>query len=90
MTTLQELKRERARLEIVRKSKIEMAKIQAERKKLKKEIEDLKNPKTKAFKTNVKKGLFMGGRGLGYMSAKAFNILEKATRPEPRRRKKKR
>ena len=91
MPTLQELKKEveKLRKENERKSRVirtkqesgsDLRRIQEERKRLESEIKSLRNPRSAAFKKNLKKGLMKGGRGL-------MNFLEAAAESQqPRRR----
>ena len=61
--------------------KVEM--VSQENKKLQKEIRELKNPGTTAFKKNIKSGMIKGGRA-------TLRYLDDITRPVPMRRLKKR
>ncbi len=81
---LTKLKRERDKLKAKLASQKDFAKIQRERKELMKEIAALKNPRSTAFRKNVKRGLIKGGRS-------TLKYLDDITRPVPmrkRRRKK--
>ena len=77
--TLQQLKRRRDLLRARDQSRKDFRKIQIERSKLKKEIRELRNPSTTAFKKNLKKGIIIGGRS-------TLNYLDNLTRPVPVRR----
>ena len=80
MATLEELKRRRDVLQARDQSRREIKKIGEDRKKLQREIKDLKNPRTTAFKKMLSKGVMAGGRG-------TLKLLDDLTRPTPVRRK---
>ncbi len=80
MATLQELQRRRDVLQARAESKREIEQVGRERKKLQEEIKALKNPRTAAFKKNLRKGLILGGRG-------ALKFLDEITRPTVIKRK---
>ena len=83
MTTLEELQRQKRRLQIKREHQGAISRIQREKQQLKKEIKELKNPATQAFKRNVSRGLRTGGRA-------TLNWLDRATRPVPVRKRRRR
>ncbi len=76
MATLEQLKRRRSILKARDEARRDMKKIGLERKKLKKEITELKNPRTTAFRKNLKHGLVHGGKG-------TLQFLDYITRPVP-------
>ncbi len=80
MATLEELKRRRDVLQARDQSRREIKKIGEDRKRLQREIKDLKNPRTTAFKKMLSKGVMAGGRG-------TLKLLDDLTRPTPVRRK---
>ncbi len=74
MATLQELKRRRDILRARDEARREMKKIGEDRKRLQREIRDLKNPTTTAFKRMLRKGIMAGGRG-------TLKLLDDLTKP---------
>ncbi len=68
-----------AQLQSQRDSLRERNRIVGESKKLEREIRDLKNPKSVAFRKNLKSGLIKGGRA-------TLKYLDDLTRPVPMRR----
>lgn len=74
MATLQELERRRDVLRAKAEAKREIKQAGRDRKKLQKEIKDLKNPRTTIFKKNLKKGLIFGGK-------KTLQFLDDITKP---------
>jgi len=83
MTTLQELQKQRDLLRRKRQTELEskrdMLRIQREREELKREIRDLKNPRTSAFKRNLGRGIRTGGRA-------TLRFLDRITEPTPAQR----
>jgi len=79
MATLEELRRRKAQLLAKEQIRRDFMNIQRERDMLKKEIKELKNPRTERFKRNLSKGLSIGGRA-------TFRFLDNITRPAPIRR----
>lgn len=104
MATLQQLQAEvlklrrdkeekERKLRIFRENQREIVQRGRERLKLQKELKDLKNPKSQAFKKNVKQGLIRGGRvGFKFLQrvAEAVEESEKPTRRKPSRKRTKR
>ena len=80
MTTLQQLRREKAKLQAKLSSQRDYVKIQSERNALKKEIKAMKNPGSTRFKKFLRKNLISAGRS-------TLKIIDDTTRPVPMRRK---
>ena len=74
MATLEELKRRKDVLQARAEARREMEQVARDRKKLQKEIKDLRNPRTTAFRKMLKKGVMAGGRG-------TLKLLDDLTRP---------
>ncbi len=89
MVSLEELKKQKMKLQTERMRVKEFFEIQKEKKLLKKEIEELKNPRSTAFrsvlKKGFKKGVILTGKGLFAGGKVVFDVVEKATRPPQRR-----
>jgi|TARA_Y100000310_G_scaffold312242_1_gene359355 hypothetical protein len=79
MASLEQLRREKQKLLNQAQARREIAQIGRERNQLKKEVRDLRNPKTAVFKRNLSSGLRAGGRA-------TFRFLDRITEPAPVRR----
>lgn len=76
MVTLEELKRENAKLRARESSRQDMRRIQRERQQLVEENKDLRNPRSTAFKKNLGRAIRRGGSA-------TLRFIDKQTRPIP-------
>lgn len=75
MVTNEELRREIAELKKNQQKMKENAALRKQKQSLMREVKDLKNPRTSAFKSNLKKGLKTGGKS-------TLHFLDVITRPQ--------
>ncbi len=102
MPTIESLKREIARikkenerkerkLRNISEGRMEMKQLGRQRTSLERELKQLKNPESTAFKRNVKKGLVSGGKGTARFFRNvmgAFEENDRRQRPRPTTKKK--